>query len=151
MKLVSQVADQHNHDMIKVQWNPEISLQENVEQFGNMIDWWVKQADEGEEIVFVGNSAGGYMARYFASLYENTYLVMMNPSLDYYDFEFDDREDTIVSLLVAMNDEVVDPNATLDRYKDTDANIMTLTYGGHRLNECRFEMAALMQYTFNYA
>lgn len=84
-----------------------------------------------EELVFVGCSLGGYWAKYLANRFGGK-LVMMNPSLRFYGKPETDKLDLPISVLLGLDDEVVDPAFTYDFYKNR-AKVMVFGDGDHRM------------------
>lgn len=103
---------------------------------------------DAEEVVFLGISLGGFWARYFSNKYPFSKLIMVNPSLDpknslqkymsqekcfdYIKFEVDDLSSTPIFVLLAEDDQVVNPLLTKQLY-DNRAMLKTCN-GGHRLD-----------------
>lgn len=106
-----------------------------------------------ENTIVIGSSLGGFIARYIANHCNALKLIMINPSIHAYDnlkkyigdgkmdlescdaykpyyVEQDDTELDIMVLLAA-NDDVVNPNITYDIYKDRA--VLWYGNGGHRM------------------
>lgn len=114
---------------------------------------------EHDDVTIIGVSLGGFWARWAAYVFNELSLIMINPSVDapinvmkYYgtvhnDIKLDysyslaleeyviakDHPTTSISIIVGKHDDVVNPNVTLDIYKDRAH--MFIVNGGHRLTE----------------
>jgi len=100
------------------------SLIENVE--------YIMKGHSDYSITFVGLSLGGFWAKHLANFYKER-AVLVNPSISYYgEFEEDDV-DTPLIILLGLNDEVVNPQITIDRYQNRAK--LVITDGDHRMHE----------------
>lgn len=108
----------------------------------------VDMADD--HTVVIGISLGGFIARYVAMMCNAYKLILVNPSIHAYEnlkkydelsdrvcdsfkelFVVDDNPTIGILVMLAMNDDVVDPYVTYEKYKDRA--LVVLSDGGHRM------------------
>ena len=109
---------------------------------------------KSHRLIIAGISCGGYLARYLANIHPNAELVLLNPLLDPTPFLKNgqnkrhritpeiaqtilafkitkDKENLPITVIVAKDDDLLNPTITIEAYKDRDLHI--LETGGHRL------------------
>lgn len=106
-----------------------------------------------ENTIVIGSSLGGFIARYVANHCNALKLIMINPSIQAYDnlkkyigdgkmdlescnaykpyYVVEDDPELDIMVLLASNDDVVNPNVTYDIYKDRA--VLWYGNGGHRM------------------
>lgn len=96
-------------------------------------DSFIKDYSDYDTVVCIGMSLGGYWAKYLANRIKGAKYIGLNPSFEYYGFEAEaDLIDLPITIYVALDDDVVDPNYVIHRYKNR-ATINKFNSGGHRL------------------
>jgi len=86
-----------------------------------------------QTVAVIGNSLGGYWARYLANRIPGAKFIGLNPSFNFYGNDDEqDKPDMPITIYVAKDDDVVDPAYAINRYKDR-GHVVVLERGGHRL------------------
>jgi predicted esterase YcpF (UPF0227 family) len=87
-----------------------------------------------EQITVIGISLGGYWALKLAN--EDSWIskcILLNPSLSYYGEELKVQCLADISVCLNMDDELLDPNKTLEKFEGI-ASVYTSETGGHRMS-----------------
>jgi len=121
---------------------------ELVEYFDLLLPRLNKIAEKHEIVAVVGTSLGGFWARYIASKITGAGWIGLNPSMLFYGIGvigcgFGENPNTPKRLIIAGDDDVVDPNVAVDMFRG-DAHI-TVIDGGHRFTENLGTVLALVE------
>ncbi|MDD2942134.1 MAG: hypothetical protein PHC51_04125 [bacterium] len=112
------------YDIIPVDYPSESSREEIIKHLDALpIDWKEVEA-------VIGTSLGGYWARYLGRKLMAD-VIMINPSLRFYNDDDTDPLDLYIHLIINEDDNVLDPQYAINKYKGR-AHIITLKTGGHR-------------------
>jgi len=92
-----------------------------------------KNYDKYDSVAVIGASLGGFWAKYLANRISHSKYVGLNPSLDFYKTGIEkDKPDLPITIYVAKDDDVVNPQVAIKHYKSR-GDVKTLDKGGHRL------------------
>lgn len=123
-------------------------LERSHEEIEAYLTKYIKNA--GEDVSLVGISLGGYWAYRMACEAPNvSRCIMLNPSFRCYpdSYVVPDKPGLPISVVVNLDDDVVNPNDAIERFKGR-AGIITFDQGGHRFNN-REEMLREIEKAIN--
>lgn len=89
-----------------------------------------------EDTVFIGISLGGFWALNTANRTPNCSCVLLNPCLDYYGFTIKPKSGLPLSVILNVDDELIDARKTAEMLKGR-AKIDLVPSGGHRMTNIK--------------
>lgn len=90
----------------------------------------IKSKYPDEFLVFCGISLGGFWAKHLANHYGGG-CILINPAIEYYGQVEPDDPNVPMTIILGMNDDVINPNRTIELYNKRAAIIKT--EDGHRI------------------
>lgn len=114
---------------------PTYSHEDSYEKTKKYFDTFVKPYPQYAAVAVIGVSLGGFWAKYLANRIAGAKYVGLNPSLNYYKTGIEaDKPGMPITIYVAKDDDVVDPNVAINHYSKR-GDVKALDHGGHRLTD----------------
>jgi predicted esterase YcpF (UPF0227 family) len=106
--------------------------------YHSVVNCLINSSDK--QTVFIGCSLGGFWSRYLANKFPGSELIMINPSLRFYDdVVTEDRNDTGITVFLSKDDDVVNYEHAYDLYKER-GDVRLFEDGGHRFSHLESQL-----------